>query len=498
MKRLLDRRWQGSRSSSPSAARRGARPAATGSWAGRYTLGGPDDLAVTLSGKQRARRPRRRRTPISSRCPLSTAGGRIRFQLPGRPAPLVFDGAIAKRALAGTVRQGALAGRSRRGPAAAPACSRAASIAPAERDRGRRRRPVRPGATRRPRLGPRARALPVRRARSRSAPGSRRAHRRPARPRSAPTAAQIDGRAARRLRVRQLEVRFRSGGGRRSRERSRSRPAPGKHAAVAFVHGSGPTVRAYLPELSALLLRHGVAVLVYDKRGIGQSGGRLPRASRRPRARSTRSHATLRPRRASSPRSRRSTAHGSGSRGRARRAGSRRSPPRASRRSGSSCSSPGPAVTADENDLYQDLAGEGERPPAALGRRDRRRGAEARPGRRRPDPVDPQAEDPGALAVRRQDTFVPPRLSERRLAPIAAEPGRDFTVVDFPNANHALVETTTGPHVGDAPLGHVRAGPLRPGRRLAPRPRPRAGRSGDANSTPVIAALHFVRLIETP
>ena len=43
-----------------------------------------------------------------------------------------------------------------------------------------------------------------------------------------------------------------------------------------------------------------------------------------------------------------------------------------------------------------------------------------------------------------KDTFIPPRLSARRLAPIAAEPGRDFTVVDFPNANHALVETTTG------------------------------------------------------
>ena len=43
-----------------------------------------------------------------------------------------------------------------------------------------------------------------------------------------------------------------------------------------------------------------------------------------------------------------------------------------------------------------------------------------------------------------KDSFIPPRLSARRLAPIAAEPGRDFTVVDFPNANHALVETTTG------------------------------------------------------
>jgi hypothetical protein len=31
-----------------------------------------------------------------------------------------------------------------------------------------------------------------------------------------------------------------------------------------------------------------------------------------------------------------------------------------------------------------------------------------------------------------------------RLQPIAAEPGRDFTIAVFPHANHALVETTTG------------------------------------------------------
>ena len=43
-----------------------------------------------------------------------------------------------------------------------------------------------------------------------------------------------------------------------------------------------------------------------------------------------------------------------------------------------------------------------------------------------------------------KDNIVPTRLSQRRLAPIAAEAGRDFTVADFPNANHALVETKTG------------------------------------------------------
>jgi hypothetical protein len=32
----------------------------------------------------------------------------------------------------------------------------------------------------------------------------------------------------------------------------------------------------------------------------------------------------------------------------------------------------------------------------------------------------------------------------RRLAPIAAEPGRAFTIETFPHANHALVDTQTG------------------------------------------------------
>ena len=71
----------------------------------------------------------------------------------------------------------------------------------------------------------------------------------------------------------------------------------GRHPAVAFVHGSGPTERAYLPDLQALLLRHGVAVLAYDKRGIGQSGGQYPGESptasthRRPRPRRRRRRA---------------------------------------------------------------------------------------------------------------------------------------------------------------------------------------------------------------
>src|SRR4051794_27638726 len=86
-----------------------ASPAATGSWVGRYTLAGGDDFAVTLDGKQALVALGAGHSDLQA-VPLSRAGGRVRFQVPGRPAPVVFDGVIAEGKLAGTVRQGALEG----------------------------------------------------------------------------------------------------------------------------------------------------------------------------------------------------------------------------------------------------------------------------------------------------------------------------------------------------------------------------------------------------
>ena len=103
-----------------------ASPAASGSWVGRYTLGGGDDIAVTLSGRQALVALGAGHADLQA-VPLSTAGGRIRFQLPGRPAAVVFDGAIANGRLAGTVARAPSAARSRRDPGAAPAWSRVGS-----------------------------------------------------------------------------------------------------------------------------------------------------------------------------------------------------------------------------------------------------------------------------------------------------------------------------------------------------------------------------------
>lgn len=50
-------------------------------------------------------------------------------------------------------------------------------------------------------------------------------------------------------------------------------PGKGPHPAVVLVHGYGPIYRSALFERAAQFARMGVAALIYDKRGTGQSGG---------------------------------------------------------------------------------------------------------------------------------------------------------------------------------------------------------------------------------
>jgi hypothetical protein len=47
----------------------------------------------------------------------------------------------------------------------------------------------------------------------------------------------------------------------------------GRHPAIVLVHGSGAENRAYMLPWARFLVRHGVAVLGYDKRGVGDSTG---------------------------------------------------------------------------------------------------------------------------------------------------------------------------------------------------------------------------------
>jgi pimeloyl-ACP methyl ester carboxylesterase len=49
--------------------------------------------------------------------------------------------------------------------------------------------------------------------------------------------------------------------------------AGGRHPAIVLVHGSGAENRAYMLPWARFLIRHGIAVLGYDKRGVGESTG---------------------------------------------------------------------------------------------------------------------------------------------------------------------------------------------------------------------------------
>ncbi len=70
----------------------------------------------------------------------------------------------------------------------------------------------------------------------------------------------------------QEDVRFKSGG--IGLAGTLYSPATGgKHPAIILVHGSGAENREYMLPWARFLIRHGIAVLGYDKRGVGESSG---------------------------------------------------------------------------------------------------------------------------------------------------------------------------------------------------------------------------------
>jgi pimeloyl-ACP methyl ester carboxylesterase len=80
-------------------------------------------------------------------------------------------------------------------------------------------------------------------------------------------------RTARRVDVEQQEpVRFSSGNVQLAGTLIRTANAS-KHPAIILVHGSGAENREYVLPFARFLVRHGVAVLGYDKRGVGGSTG---------------------------------------------------------------------------------------------------------------------------------------------------------------------------------------------------------------------------------
>jgi len=410
----------------------------TGSWVGTYTLGTHASSQITFS-------IRGGRATVAlgvGHADVQSVSRRgLRFQLPGAPTPLVFNGKLRVGRVSGTVRQGTARGRFRAKRGTAPALIARGLYRSGDRVLGVVDDPYGPerlvdldsGAVHA--IYPSGKNFVI---------GSGFATRTPTTgsARFDAAGARINGTAAARVPQRQLEVRFPSGGVTLSGTLTVPTGAA-PHAAVAWVHGSGRTTRAYLPDLQALLLRNGVAVLAYDKRGIGQSGGSYPGESPTEFAIDALARDAAAAVRFLASRPEIDPA-------RVGLAGHSQAgwiiPLAAVREPGVRFAVvfSGPAVTADENDVYQHLTGQGEQPPTLTEEEVDAAVLAAGPGGVDPIPWVRALRMPMLWVYGGLDQHIPPRLSARRLAPIASEPGRDFTVETFPRANHALVETQTG------------------------------------------------------
>lgn len=412
----------------------------TGWWMGSYTLAGPGTLTVRIEDG-RGTVALGLGHPGAQVVPVAIDGQRVRFALPGRPAPVSFAGIVVGNRLTGTVRQGTLRGtfRARRGEdrsliAVGPYSAGGRALTVIDDPYGPERIvDLDSGAVNA--LYPSGTVFAI---------GSGFATR--ARTRGLArfdiAGGVVGGVRARRQAMRQLEVRFRSG--RAVLAGTLTVPAlRGLRPAVAFVTGSGETSRAYLPELQALFVRNGIAVLAYDKRGIGQSGGTYPGEA------PTAGTIDVLARDASAA-VRFLAEQPEIDHARIGLAGHSQAgwimPLAATRTSAVRflVVFSGPAVTADEVDLYQNLTGQGERPQGqsdsaidAMVLAAGRHGVDPMPWIRR-------LRIPALWLYGGRDEHVPTRLSAVRLEPVAREHGRDFSLRVFPNANHALVETRTG------------------------------------------------------
>jgi dienelactone hydrolase len=245
-----------------------------------------------------------------------------------------------------------------------------------------------------------------------------------------------------RVPVRQVEARVRSGA--ITLGCTLSLPAGGgPHPAVALVHGSGAVDRSAVGFQTGFYLRHGIAMLACDKRGIGQSGGRYPgelasESAIDVLARDAEAGARFL---AAQPEIDRSRIGLSG----ASQAGWTM-PLAASREPAVRflVLFVAPTVTQGESDHYGQLTGQGatvpEQSPAEIEADVRRQG---------PSGVDPvpwirSLRIPALWLFGSNDQHVPTRLSVERLDPLTKEPGRDFSYAVLPGGNHGLVETEHG------------------------------------------------------
>lgn len=423
-------------------------PTPTGTWTGTFTL--PRDTqavafsvelrgstaAVSIGGGHPAQSVvAARRTP-----------GRLRFSLPGRPAPVVFDGRLVGRAVRGTVTQGAAQGsfslrRGARGELGVPglyARDGARYLVVADGYFGRNSLLLDEGELHLlSRTGP-----------GRYSIGAGVGDRTPVGAASFARGSatwSVRGRPderAPRLAWRQEEVRVRSGAATLGCTLTMP-PGGGARPAVAFAHGSGAAYRYHAATWASFFASAGMITLTCDKRGIGQSGGLYPGESASDRnidiyARDVEAQARFL---AAQPEvdDARIGLSGASQAGWIMPLAASREP--AIRWLVLLVS---PTVTQGESDLWGDLTGQGGSAAAqsfeAMEAEVRRVG----PNGFDPMPAIRSLRIPALWLYGAIDMHVPTGLSVERLDPVAREPGRDFTYVVFPRGAHPLIDTATG------------------------------------------------------
>jgi uncharacterized protein len=420
----------------------GAAPRPAGTWVGALRLPAASEASPISVELRRGIAVVSLQTGHAARAtvPASVTAGRLRFSLPSRTGPIRFDLRLKSRRLAGTVRQGSTRGTAslRRGRAL-----EAGTLGLYRFADGRGLGVVQG-------FGPRAGLLYATdeiRALYATGPGayavgSGSSTREP----SVGTAtfaadhAVWRGERAGRVALRQEQVRVPAG--RHALACTLTiPPGQGRRPAVTFAHGSGPAPRAWLAALAMFYADRGLVTLVCDKRGIGQSGGDYPGENANAisidaYARDVAALARWLARQPEVDPGRLGISGGSQAGWIMPLAASREPAVRWI------VTLVGPTYTTDEDDVYGDLAGQGNSIPTVS---DEEIEAQMRRSRGGFDPLPPirALRIPALWLYGGRDRHVSTRVSLERLEPVAREAGRDFSYTVFPRANHGLIETET-------------------------------------------------------
>lgn len=237
--------------------------------------------------------------------------------------------------------------------------------------------------------------------------------------------------------------------------------SPGSHPAVVFHFGSTRWIRArYNNSAISDWIKRGIAVLSYDKRGVGQSGGLccpvqdpgyFPLLAQDVLAgvHVLQAHPSIDPRRVG--------VYGFSQGGWVVPVSAATEPENVAFMILGS----GPAVTLGEEVLYSQLTGDNNCEPSGLSQEEIERRLEiAGPSGFDPIPYLERTASPALWLYGGNDTSIPVQRSITNLERIRDFLHKDFTIVVFPNANHSLVTggamcQEDGPRVGvsDAMFG---------------------------------------------